>query len=101
MRKKLLKPLPLASLLPDVLKTWTLDKKTLLWALRENWPALLGPSLSRQTIPLALQSGTLRIGVKNSVWANELQMMQPEILAKIKKEFPAAEVRELRFQIVT
>ena len=100
MRKKLRRPVPLAQILAAALKHWAPDPKGLLAALNERWREIVGP-LAVKTRPLALYKDSLKIGVTSSALANELQLLEPEILKNILRELPALEIRRLRFQIET
>lgn len=81
------------------MKQWRVDNKMTVWSLQEKWPKIVGEPLARKTHPLRIQSSTLWIGVSSPAWANELQLLQCELLEKIQSEFPL--IREIRFQIET
>lgn len=49
-----------------------------------EWPELVGPKIAEVTRPLVvLEGGILVVAVKSSAWAQELQLMSPEILRKL------------------
>ncbi|MBI2981116.1 MAG: DUF721 domain-containing protein [Deltaproteobacteria bacterium] len=97
MRKKLNKFIALKSVLPSAMRHWKVDSKMTAWSLQEKWPSLVGEMLSRKTRPLRVQSAMLWVGVSGAAWANELQLLQCEILTRIQSEFPA--IKEIRFQV--
>ena len=49
-----------------------------------EWPALVGPQIAAVTQPESVApDGTLFVRVATSAWMNELQLMAPQILARI------------------
>lgn len=99
MRKKSLTPLK--EIIPHSLRQWGADKKGLLYALNEKWSQIVGRPLSLKTRPLFFRGETLQIGVESSPLANELQFLQDKILAKIREEFPALDIHQVRFQLTS
>src|SRR3989338_3399503 len=101
MRKSSPNLMPIAKILPKALKQWKPDEKGILGALGRQWDKIVGTALSRQTIPLSLHGNCLIVGVQSSAYANELQLLQTQILKKIDEEVPAALIKKVRFQTVT
>lgn len=99
MRKKPSSLLPLGEILKQDFTHWKIPSQGIVSSLDAQWSQIVGKSLARQTLPLQAQGKLLRIGVKNSALANELQFLQAEILKKIQTLFP--EIEMIRFQIVT
>jgi len=68
-----------------------------------QWRAAVGPRIADRARPIALERGVLVVKVVTSVWANELSMLAPQIIAKLAE--PAAngwtgiEVKSLRFRV--
>ena len=67
-----------------------------------RWRAVVGPRIADRARPIALERGVLIVKVATSVWANELSMLAPEILAKLKTPIdgaPPLVVTSLRFRV--
>lgn len=101
MREKLRKPLALNTILPSLFSKnpIPLTPKDLLYCLQHNWETIVGAPLHPHTFPQQVYGKRLVITVKGSVWANELQMMQPTILRKIQELLPKCPVTEIRFEV--
>lgn len=53
----------------------------------EDWAELVGPQIAKVTQPESVgPDGTLRVRVATAAWASELQLMTPQILAKVNKD---------------
>lgn len=49
-----------------------------------EWPELVGPTIAEVATPeVVLEGGILVVRVTSAAWANELQLMSPEILRKL------------------
>lgn len=62
-----------------------------------RWRAAVGPRIADRTRPVALERGTLVVRVVTSVWANELSMLAPEVIAKLAEH--GYDVKALRFRV--
>ncbi len=62
-----------------------------------EWRAAVGPRIADRARPVALDRGVLVIKVVSSVWANELSMLGPQLLAKLAER--GFEVKALRFRV--
>ncbi|MCL2778377.1 MAG: DUF721 domain-containing protein [Polyangiaceae bacterium] len=51
---------------------------------RKEWRAAVGPRIADRAQPISIERGVLTIKVATSVWANELHMLAPELLARLK-----------------
>lgn len=51
---------------------------------RREWRAAVGPRIADRAQPMAIERGVLIVKVTTSVWANELQMLAPELLARLR-----------------
>lgn len=64
-----------------------------------QWTSLVGDRVAAATKPLAVTGTTLWIGVKNSVWAQQLSLMKEHILDKLRKE-TTLEISDVRCRVV-
>ncbi|MBI2895252.1 MAG: DUF721 domain-containing protein [Deltaproteobacteria bacterium] len=63
------------------------------------WQSTVGPAIARVTRPDSLRRGVLTVVTKNSVWVNELMMLQERILAGLEAALGERLVAELRFRV--
>ena len=73
----------LGSMLPDAI-----DRREVLRAARaqrvlQRWPEIVGEMLASRSQPDKVDRGTLWVSVQGSAWAQELRMLETQILAKI------------------
>lgn len=59
----------------------------------------LGGEVHKNCQPLSFKNGILKIQVKNSVLASEIQLNQSKIINKINKEIGKEVVRRLQFRL--
>ncbi|MFC1663120.1 DciA family protein [Patescibacteria group bacterium] len=57
---------------------------------------VLGDEAVKQTSPKHLKQGTLTIGVKGSVLANEIRLNQEKIIKKINQKLSSTLVKQIR-----
>ena len=87
----------------DRVLTEVLPRSALAPGLREQdalsaWPDIVGPAIAGHSTAIALAQGVLLIAVDSSVWAQELSMLRPKILAAFDERLGPGHVRNLRFQ---
>ena len=51
----------------------------------DHWEAAVGPEVARHSRPVAIRGDVLEVEVDSSVWSQQLQLMQPEILAALRE----------------
>ena len=94
-RKNLDAPEPLEELL-DRAGEDRFAKKRVPIPVRE-WRAAVGPRIADRARPWTLERGVLTVKVTTSVWANELQMLAPELVARLRQR--GFLVDSLRFRV--
>src|SRR4029078_1347072 len=62
-----------------------------------EWKIVVGPRIADRAHPITLERGILLVKVPTSVWANELQMLAPELVARLRARGHA--VDQLRFRV--
>ena len=63
-----------------------------------DWPGLVGPQIARVTAPESVTpDGTLFVRVATSAWMTELQLMTPEILARVNAGRGAGRIATIRW----
>jgi predicted nucleic acid-binding Zn ribbon protein len=73
-----------------------LAPQTLLAEVQRAWPEAVGSSIAAQARPTAERRGVLTISCAASVWAQELDLMAPDILARLNERLGGAQIARLR-----
>lgn len=78
------KLVPLAEALGSYLRQAGLTRRIGQAGVLEEWPELVGAQIAKVTEPESVTAdGVLRVKVATAGWAAELQMMTPQILARV------------------
>ena len=63
-----------------------------------EWPKLVGPQIAAVTEPESVTAdGTLFVRVATSAWMTELQLMTPEIMARLNAGRGAGRIKTIRW----
>jgi len=62
-----------------------------------EWPDVVGPQIARRTEVDGLKFHTAVIKVSTAMWIQELNLMKPQILARLRERLGEDTVRDLRF----
>jgi predicted nucleic acid-binding Zn ribbon protein len=84
-----------ASLALDAVRD-ELAPDTLLAGAQRVWPAAVGPAIAGEATPTAERGGVLTISCSASVWAQELELMGPEIVERLNAVLERGSVTRLR-----
>jgi predicted nucleic acid-binding Zn ribbon protein len=76
-----------------------LAPRTLLADVQRAWPAAVGESIASQAAPTAARGGVLTVSCAASVWAQELDLMGPQIVGRLNAAL-GGEPRVLRLRCV-
>ena len=66
-----------------------------------NWPEIVGQDIAGRAEPACIQKNILWVQVRDSVWMQQLQAMKPQILERVQRSFPEAEIRDIRWRLQT
>ena len=69
------------------------------YRLLESWAEIVGPAIAKQTTPHLWHGETLTVKVANFSWMQELKMMEPEIIGKLKVHTPELKIKKIRWEI--
>jgi predicted nucleic acid-binding Zn ribbon protein len=69
---------------------------TLLADVQRAWPDAVGELIAAQASPTAERAGVLTISCAASVWAQELDLMAPQIIERLNVSLRRARVKRLR-----
>jgi predicted nucleic acid-binding Zn ribbon protein len=78
--------------------------KTRLAAVQEVWPGVAGDAVAAEASPVAERDGTVTIACRSATWAQELDLLQSELLERLNAglaqadpQGPEAPISALRF----
>lgn len=57
------------------------------------WESVVGEDIAKQSVPVSLSNGILRVEVVHQVYTNELSVMKTEILSKLQKKLESVNAR--------
>ena len=67
-------------------------------AVHRVWPAAVGDAVAARATPTGERDGVIVVGCESAVWAQELDLMGPELVARLNAALPGEPVRALRCQ---
>jgi predicted nucleic acid-binding Zn ribbon protein len=73
--------------------------KTGLAAVQAAWAEALGERLADVATPISERSGTLTIECTDGVWAQELDLMQGQLLERLREVLGERSPRALKFRV--
>ncbi len=73
--------------------------RTGLAAVQSAWEAAVGERLAAVATPVSERSGTLTIECADSVWTQELDLMQRQVLERLQAELGERAPEALRFRL--
>ena len=83
--------------------TWALDSlrddlapDTTLAAVQRVWAGVVGASIAAEAAPSSERGGVLTVSCSAAVWAQELDLMAPTILARLNGQLEGRRIERLR-----
>ena len=73
--------------------------RTALAAVQAAWDGVAGEQLAKVATPVSERSGTVTIECADSVWAHELDLMQEQLLERLRAELGELAPAALRFRV--
>jgi predicted nucleic acid-binding Zn ribbon protein len=92
-----LAPRPLSAALDGVVRDAA--PATLLARVQGVWADVAGPGLAAATTPASERQGVLTVACESSVWAQELELLGPELLTGLESRLGGRHVTGLRFVV--
>jgi len=92
-------PKAVGSLLGGVLDDLGLESAARAFRVGERWEEIVGPEVARHGKPVGIRGEVLEVGVDSSVWCQQLQLRQREILAELRRVLGDDAPRQLRFRV--
>ena len=92
-------PEPFADVLRDAVARAAPD--TLLARVQALWADVAGAAIAAETAPSAEREGTVTVECSGAVWAQELALLGPDLVARLNARLEGVQVRSLRFKVKT
>jgi predicted nucleic acid-binding Zn ribbon protein len=73
--------------------------KTRLAAVQGAWDEVVGERIAAVARPLAERGGEVLVGCSDSVWAQELDLMQEQLLRRLRERLGEQSPASLRFRV--
>jgi predicted nucleic acid-binding Zn ribbon protein len=73
-----------------------LAPRTTLAEAQRAWGQIAGPALAKNAEPTSERGGSLTITCRSSVWAQELDLMAPELIARLNGKLGEGRITALR-----
>ena len=89
-----LAPRPIAFALDRLRSEWEPD--TLLAAVQRVWLSTVGQTIAEAARPTGERGGVLTLSCAAAVWAQELDLMAPEIVERLNEALPSGGIERLR-----
>jgi predicted nucleic acid-binding Zn ribbon protein len=72
--------------------------KTRLAAVQASWPDAVGEQVAEVAQPVSERAGTVVVQCSDAVWAQELDLMQEQLLQRLREHLGEDAPRNLRFR---
>jgi len=82
-------------LLDTLLAGWGLDNRLRQYQALVVWDEVVGPQIAARTRPEKIRDGVLEVCVDQPTWMQQLQLLKPQILAKLNTHLGDAPLREI------
>lgn len=73
-----------------------LEPESLLGEVQRVWRGAVGPAIAHEAQPTAERGGVVTVSCSASVWAQELDLMAPDILERLNRSLRSGQVWRLR-----
>jgi predicted nucleic acid-binding Zn ribbon protein len=70
---------------------------TTLARVQERWADAVGAAVAAESRPTSERGGTVTVSCRSAVWANELELLSPDLVERLNADLAAPLVRALRF----
>jgi predicted nucleic acid-binding Zn ribbon protein len=87
-------PRPLAAVLEPVCAA--VSPQTLLARVQAVWPEVAGRALAGAAAPVAAREGVVTLACQSAVWAQEIELLSPDLLARLNGRLGAEEEAPVR-----
>lgn len=92
-------PEPFADVLRDAVEEAAPD--TLLARVQAAWPEIAGAAIAAECAPARESNGTITVECSAAVWAQEVTLMEQDLLGRLNPRLGDFRLRALRFVVKT
>lgn len=93
------KPSHIKDILGQILKGNKWEAKAKQYSLFSEWDKIVGPEIASHAKPFLWQGTILKVEVENSVWLQELRMMETDLLEKIRRSRPDCQIKAIHWKL--
>jgi predicted nucleic acid-binding Zn ribbon protein len=90
-------PAPIADVLRDAVAGAA--PQTVLARVQVAWAGAVGDVIAAEAQPAEEREGTIKVECSGSVWAHELELLAPDLIARLNTSLGSPAVRRLRFVV--
>ena len=72
---------------------------TLLARVQAVWPEVAGAAIAAEAAPSSEREGVVTVDCSGAVWAQELTLLEPELVSGLNRRLEGLQVRSLRFKV--
>ena len=94
--KRVQKNISLGDLMPQVIRTRIGKRYWDFYQLSSHWKTIVGEHIAAQARPAWIKKDVLWLHVNAPVWSQEIQLIKPGLLEKIRDHLPDAGIRDIR-----
>jgi predicted nucleic acid-binding Zn ribbon protein len=73
--------------------------KTALASVQANWSGAVGAQIAEVAQPISERSGTLIVECTNAMWAQELDLMQTQLLERLREALGEGAPEAIKFRV--
>jgi predicted nucleic acid-binding Zn ribbon protein len=73
-----------------------LEPATALGAIQRAWPPVVGEVIAAEARPTSERAGVVTVSCRSAVWAQELDLMAPELVERLNAALGREAIRSLR-----
>jgi predicted nucleic acid-binding Zn ribbon protein len=77
------------------------EPATPLAAVQRAWPAAVGDRVAAEAEPVAERDGVITVACRAATWAQELDLLHDDLLARLRDGLPETQIERLRFVVST
>jgi predicted nucleic acid-binding Zn ribbon protein len=93
------KPELVSSVLKKALESLNLETQFRKYSVWEYWNDIVGKRVAEKAEPSHMMGDTLVVKVTSHPWMNELSLMKPILLEKIRKRIEGCPIKNIRFEL--
>ena len=89
-------PRPVGEGIDRLLRHLAAPSASVVSAVFEHWPEVVGPGIAAHTRPVSVEEGCLVVAVDDNTWASHLQWSQAEIVERMAAHLGSTEIDRIR-----